>query len=212
MNKETMTVHMALAEMKTIEKRIGKAIENFVPVATKEVSAAKVNGIEIDKFNDNAKASRDKVLNLIARQNAMKTAIYQYNTSTNVTIAGNSMTVAQALWMMQYGMAQKRALLTQYEKAYTKAQKEIDKANGEELNRAAERAADVIVSSKDASKSTEYMDAVEDYKKRHEKLLIDPLDIKTEIEKLSDEIAKFEAEADARIQTANATNSITIEY
>ena len=36
MTKETMTVHMLLSELKTIEKRIEKAIKAITPIATKE--------------------------------------------------------------------------------------------------------------------------------------------------------------------------------
>lgn len=212
MTKQTMTVHMILAELKTIEKRITKTITAIDPIATKEHSAKKVNGIDIDKFNEQAKSEQQSALDLIARQNAMKTELYKYNTTKEIEVDGKKMTVAQALWLMSHGMDMKRALLAHYEKAYAKAVKDVEKANGDALNAAAERAAETAYGGKDASKSQDYLDMVEKYKENHQREFVDPLNLKKRIADLSEEIEKFSAEVDARIQTANATTEVTIEY
>lgn len=212
MTTEKMTVHMALAELKTIEKRIDKAIGAIDPIATKEHSAINVNGIAVSKFNEDAKAQEQRAIDLIDRQNAMKAALYLYNTTKKIVVAGKTMTVAQALWMLKHGMDPKRTLLEHYERAYAKAAKEIDKSNGDALNAAAERAAESSFGSKEAAKSDEYLKFIETYKVNHEREYVDPLELKKRITELSEEIEKFNAEVDARIQTANATTEITITY
>lgn len=212
MNKEVLTVHMALTEMKTIRKRIEKAIEGIVPIGTKENSSKNVNGVAVAKFEETAKSMEQRAIDLMARQNALKAALYEYNTSTKIKVGDEIMTVAHALWLKEYGMEQKRALLKHYENAYTRAVKEVEKANGVALNQAAERAADVVYSSKDKSESDEYMKMCKTYKENHQLVYVDPLKLQKRINELSDEIEMFDAEVDARIQTANATTEITIEY
>lgn len=212
MTTEKMTVHMALTELKTIEKRIDKAIMAIVPIGTKENASKNVNGISIDRFNEEAQATQQRAVDLIARQNAIKAALYAYNTTKMITVAGKQMTVAQALWLHKQGMVKKRALLAHYESAYTKAVKEVEKGNGENLNTAAERCAEAACGGKDANKSDDYLKIVESYKESHRQVFVDPLSLKERINTLSEEIETFAAEVDARIQTANATTEIEIEY
>lgn len=212
MTTEKMTVHMILTELKTIEKRIEKAIGSIVPIGTKENAAKNVNGVSIDDFNKDAIATQQRAVDLIERQNAMKAALYQYNTTKEIEVAGNKMTVAQALWMMAHGMEPKRKLLDHYEKAYAKATKEVEKANGEALNAAAERIAESSYGGKDSPKSQDYLDMLDKYKESHRRIYIDPLNLKDRINDLSEEIEKFNAEVDARIQTANATTEIEFKY
>lgn len=212
MNKETMTVHMALAEMKTIEKRIDKAIRAIVPIGTKENASKNVNGIDVKKFEDDALSLEQRAVDLIARQNAMKAALYKYNTIKEIEVAGRVMTVAHALWLKSHGMDQKKALLEHYEKAYNKAARDAEIGNGSMLNNAAEKVAESACCAKDQTKSDEYLKIVDQYKESHRVVYVDPLDLKERINELSEEIEKFAAEVDAKIQTANAITEITIEY
>lgn len=212
MNKEKMTVHMALTEMKTMSKRIQKRIDMMNPIGTKTASATNVFGINVDEFKDSVKSEEESVLDLIARQNAIKAALYEYNTTTKITVAGKEMTVAHALWMKEYGMASKQALLMKYEKAYANASEKLNEANGPALDKAAERAADVVYASKDKSESEEYLKMCESYKRNHQLVYVDPLDLQKRITELSEEIETFLAEVDARIQTANAITELDIEY
>lgn len=212
MTTETMTVHMALTEMKTIEKRIIKAIAVMVPIATKENASKNVNGISVDEFNHAAVQEQQRAIDLINRHNALKSALYQYNTTREIEVGGRKMTVAHALWLMEHGMAEKRELLKHYEATYKKANTEIEKANGTKLNEAAERAADINCGSSDKYKSEDYLKMVEQYKESHRLVFVDPLGLRERINELSEEIELFEAEVDAKIQTANAITEITIEY
>lgn len=212
MQKETMTVHAALCEMKTMEKRISKVIEELKPIATKENAAKKVKGIEIKQFEANAKEGEQQALDMMARFNALKRAVNQYNASAPIEIEGRNYTIAEALWLMKYGMTYKKLLLTKYESEYNAANTYLEKKNGNELNAAAERSADVALGGKDKTNAEEYLDMVENYKKRHQQEFVDPLNLKQRITELRAEIAGFESAVDAKIQTSNAITEITIEY
>ena len=60
MTTETMTVHSALCEIKTIGKRIEKTIKEFHPVSTKEQQSTKVDGISLNTFAYEAKSNADR--------------------------------------------------------------------------------------------------------------------------------------------------------
>lgn len=214
MQKETMSVHAALCEKKTLDKRIAKAIYTLEKtcIGLKEAAATQVNGIENAEFIKNAKACDQQVHDMIKRQCAINAAINQYNASGTIEIEGSTYTIAEALWMMQYGMKTKKFLLKTYEDAYKAATAEANRKNGEDLRKAAERAADIALGGKDKTNGDEYLKMVENYVSRHQLEVVDPLRLWQKIQDLEDEIHTFESEVDAKIQTSNALSMITIEY
>lgn len=212
MMKETMTVHAALCELKMLPKRIEKTIEELNPIAVKENQAVKVNGMKADEFEKQAKAAETKVLDLIRRQNAIKGAINTYNATATIIMDGTEYTIASAVWLMQYGMVNKKRLLEHYERAYSKASKTLKSKNGEELAKAAERAAELSVGNRDSVNGEEFLETIKKYKERHQMEFVDPLKLLKRIETLRDEIESFESQVDAKIQTKNAMTEISIEY
>lgn len=213
MQTETMTVHEALCERKTLEKRIEKVINEFNPLACKEQAAKNVtSGVSVETFTENAKKDEEKANSLINRLNALVAAINQYNASEQITVGTKTYTIAEAIWMMQHGMDNKKKLLRKYEGMLSNVTREITLKNGAELNKAAERAADVALGGKDKTDGKEYLDMVENYKERHQLVFVDPLDIRKRILELEEEISTFETHVDAKIQSANARTEITIEY
>lgn len=214
MQKESMSVHAALCEKKTLDKRIAKAIYTLEKtcIGLKEAAATQVNGIENAEFIKNAKACDQQVHDMIKRQCAINAAINQYNASGTIEIEGSTYTIAEALWMMQYGMKTKKFLLKTYEDAYKAATAEANRKNGEDLRKAAERAADIALGGKDKTNGDEYLKMVENYVSRHQLEVVDPLRLWQKIQDLEDEIHTFESEVDAKIQTSNALSMITIEY
>ena len=210
--REEMTVHKALCELKTLNKRITKAISETKPVSTKEASSQKVDGIPMKTFNENAKSTHDSATDLIKRQRGIKAAVSQYNASKEIEVCGRKYTIAQAIWEMNYGMAEEKNMLARYTEMLHKCNAKIERANGEDLNRCAENAMNAIYGNKDKANSDEYLKGLEDYKKSHTLELVDPLNILKVIADLGKEISDFETNVDAAIQVANATTTLTIEY
>ena len=210
--REEMTVHKALCELKTLNKRITKAISETKPVSTKEASSQKVDGIPMKTFNENAKSTHDSATDLIKRQRGIKAAVSQYNASKEIEVCGRKYTIAQAIWEMNYGMAEEKNMLARYTEMLRKCNAQIERANGEDLNRRAENAMNAIHGNKDKANNDEYLKGLEDYKKSHTLELVDPLNIRKVIADLDKEISDFEANVDAAIQVANATTTLIIEY
>lgn len=210
--REEMTVHQALCELKVLRKRITKAIADTEPIATKEAASQKVNGLPIEDFKSNAKAAHASAVDLIRRESAIKAALNQYNASKRITVCGHEYSVAQAIWLMQYGLEDKRTLLERYTTLLTKAKSKIEKANGDDLTRRAESFTVSMFGAKDKANPADFNATLEDYKAKHTLELVDPLGIARVIADLEKEISDFESSVDAAIQVANATTTIEIEY
>ena len=97
MNKEKMTIHRALAELKTIDSRIEKAISETRFCRSNKHSNEKINGKSIDDYIAETKSAYESINDLIRRRNAMKRAVVLSNAITNVTVGDEVMTVAEAI-------------------------------------------------------------------------------------------------------------------
>lgn len=212
MTHEQMTVHQALCELKILNKRIIKAISASKPISTKEHSSKKVDGIDIGEFNEIAKSAHDSAVDLIRRQSAIKSAVNQYNAERRITVCGEEYSVAQAIWLMNYGMREQRDLLTLYTDMLANATRNIERANGDDLNRRAEAAMNAIHGGRDKANNEEYLRGIEDYKASHALELVDPIGIRKVIADLEKKISDFEANVDSAIQVANATTILEIAY
>ena len=94
---QTMSIHRALSELKTLKDRIPKAIQEADFIATDRKSAQKINGLSIEDYEKTIQAGFDKAVSLIERRNQLKDAVVQSNAVTEVVVAGETMTVAKAI-------------------------------------------------------------------------------------------------------------------
>ena len=210
--KETMTVHEALCEMKILNKRIARALDEFDPIATKEHGALSINGKPADEFISSAKASYQSVTDMIKRMNAIKTAVNQYNAEKHIIVCGKDYTVAQAIYMMSFGMSYQRSLISNLASALKLATSAAIQRNGGSLNERAENAMNAIYGPKEKSDPEAYLNGLKQYKEQHAIEIVDPLNAAKIIQELTKEMDDFDAHVDSAIQTANATSVIEIEY
>lgn len=211
MTTETMTVHEALCEIKTIDDRITKAVRDVNPCATKKHSAINIDGISVDTFADRAKASYQKAQDLIRRADAIKRAISKSNASTVVVIDGKEMTVAEAIYEMQHGVDSKQYLLRKLRDEYNLATNKI-KESERELERRCDNYIRDNYGGKDKADPAVIEKARRAFIDDNTVDLVDPLDVHKLIGELSDEIDRFSVAVDSALQTSNANTKITIEY
>lgn len=217
MTTEKMTIHKALAELKTIDARIAKAIHETPYVLAVKHSAEKINGMTVDNFKDKMRSGYQKATNLIARRDAMKRAVVLSNATTKVKIGDNEYTVAEAIEMKNHGMEFKSDLLRQMNSAYTAAQNELVRNGGEALEKKAEQyVLAVIAAQPKDSKMPVDSDAMktlrQTYIDNNTYDLVDPMNIAKVMEKLDAEINEFNAEVDAALSRSNALTVIEFEY
>ena len=208
---EKMTVHEALCFIKVADKRIGDAIDNCAFCASNKESSPKVNGVPVKEFEDDVKAKYQSIQDLIKRTEKIKAALSLSNAATKVTVCGKEMTVAEAIYMMQYGILTKMNLLRSMESKLRAAQLVITSENGHKLDERLDKYIQSVYGSKEKITPEELDKASKDFKARNEYKLVDPLKIADKIEALKKEIDEFQAAVDSAIQISNATTYIEIE-
>lgn len=217
MTIEKMTIHNALAELKTLDARIEKAIRETPYVLAAKHSAEKINGMSIADFKAQIKSCYQKATDLIARRDAMKRAVVLSNANTKITIGGNEYTVAEAIEMKNHGIEFKERLLNAMTYAYNNAQNDLSRNSGDSLERKAEQYVLAVIQAQPKdSKMTVDSDAMQSLRKTYIENntydLIDPLGVANVIKSLEDEINKFNTEIDAALSCSNALTVIEFEY
>lgn len=217
MTKETMTVHKALAELKTMDARIEKAIRENTYVLAVKHSAEKINGMTVKNFREKMESGYKKATDLIARRDAMKRAVVLSNATTKVQVGDHEYTVAEAIEMKNHGMEFRSALLRYINSAYVTAQNELNRNSGETLEKKAEKyVLDVIAAQPKDSKMSVDSEAMKALRKTYIDNntydLIDPLGVVEKMETLDAEINEFNAEVDAALSVSNALTVIEFEY
>ena len=217
MTNEKMTVHKALAELKTMDDRISKAMRETCYVLAVKHSAEKINGVSVADFKAQMKSGYQKVTDLIARRDAMKRAVVLSNATTEVQIGGSKYTVAEAIEMKNHGVEFKRALLSCMTAARNTAHNELARNGGEALEQRAEQYVLSVIAAqpKDAKMSVD-SEAMKSLRKTYIENniydLLDPLDVNKVMAALDADINEFEAEVDAALSVSNALTVIEFEY
>ena len=218
MTNERMTITKALSELKVLGNRITTEIRSATFCNVSKHTMRTLNGKNISDVRAEMQSNYDKIVALINRNNAIKKAVNKANASTIVSIDGQQMTVAEAIYMKQTGIDYMKALLNTMTTQYTNTQSLLQNNNGEKLTRACET---YIVSlyGTNSSNNTISDEMVEIINAARAKYidentfdLIEGIDTNKAIEDLKNKIDAFEAEVDAAITVANATTEIEINY
>ena len=213
MTTETMTIHKALAELKILDARIAKEIQNGSYCAANKHSNEKINGIPVSDFEKAVQGTYDKVTDFLKRQEAIKRAVTLSNAKTVVNISGKDYTVAEAIWMKNHGIELKAFLINVMDKQYKQAQAEVNRQNGNNLEERADQYVTAIYGQKEGKTATADIEKVrKDFLESNSYEIIDPINVPEKLEALRKEIDSFMAEVDSALSVSNALTEITIEY
>ena len=220
MTTETMTIHRALVELKTIDSRIEKLIREACFCSYAKKNAKKVHGVDVNDFVGSAKSSYDKISDLINRRNAIKAAVSKSNATTEVKIGDIVYTVAEAIAMKQHGMELWLSLCNAMEKQYSDAIRMIEQENSG-LDNSADKYINMTYGGKDAVADLDpeiLNKARQGYIDARQLELVDGLSggscksVKETFEQLEEMIDTFENEVDSALSVSNATTTIEITY
>ena len=213
MTTETMTIHKALAELKILDARIAKEIQNGSYCAANKHSNEKINGIPVSDFEKAVQGTYDKVTDFLKRQEAIKRAVTLSNAKTVVNISGKDYTVAEAIWMKNHGIELKAFLINVMDKQYKQAQAEVNRQNGDDLEKRADQYVTAIYGQKEGKTNyTDIKKVRKDFLEANSYEIIDPINVPEKLEALRKEIDSFMAEVDSALSVSNALTEITIEY
>lgn len=219
MTHESMTVHRAMVELKTIDKRIAKEIDNASFCTSAKVNTKKLFGQPAEEFYRQAQSGFDSITGLINRAAAIKAAISVSNAKTKIKVNEQEMTVAEAISLKQNLIPLRQKLLNALNIQYSEAIHEV-----EDKNATLEKRTDVYIASiygsnaaAKAADAEEVNKAREAYANAQTFELVDGLKSNKKstadiIKAMQDDIVKFQNDLDAALSVSNATTVIEIDY
>lgn len=216
MTTERMTVHKALAELKIIDDRIQKAMNNVPFVEVYKNGTDKICGVGIKDCSDSIKSNYQKVDSLIKRRNAMKRAVVLSNATTKVKVGDTEYTVAEAIEMKNHGMNGTKRLLNELVSQYNYVTHILNENSGKNLEEKAEQYVMSVLRAQGESTDktdTKQIQALRDsYIENNTFEMLDPIGIASKIEELDKMVTEFDTEIDAALSVSNALTTIEFEY
>ena len=195
MTTEKMTVHKALCELKTLDARIQKSIQQGTFVFANKHSNNKVAGVSINTYSEEIRAA------------------YQSNATVKVTIGGKEYTVAEAIEMKNHGIPLKQLLLKKLDNDNRRARLEADKNNGDMLEMRADEYVKSLYGNVDMKGASDEIKKVRaDFIAAQTMEIVDPINITTELTALEKEINDFVVEIDSALSVSNALTELEIAY
>lgn len=207
-----MTVQRALNELKIIDERLNKRLQEFTIIGTKKVSETRVveTRESVVEFENRAKGALDSVDGLLKRKNALKHAIMQSNATTMIEVGGKTYSVMTAIDRKRTIEGEKMVVRHMRE-ALGFAEYKVNQEN-DKMESYIQRQTNAMASGDLSSKKDDYIIAFEkSYREQNSWELVDPLKVRDLIEKREQEISMFELEIDTALTVSNAITKIEIE-
>lgn len=213
MTTEKMSVHKALCELKTLDARIQKSIQQAVFVFANKHANTKISGVSVGEYSKEIESAYQSVTDLIARRDAIKRAVTLSNATVKVVIGGKEYTVAEAIEMKNHGISHLQLLLKKLESDNQRARREADHNNGESLEERADEYVKSLYGNVDMKGASEEIKKVRaDFIAAQTMEIVDPIGIRAEMERLEKQINDFTVEIDSALSVSNALTELTIEY
>lgn len=206
-----MSIHRALADLKTLDSRISKAIAIFSPVGLKTKKGLINKVHREDDFIASAKSISQSVNDLIKYKTTLKTAIVKSNAETMVTIEGvGEMSVADAITYKDSAQAHKQSLLVRLRKQLEEGESTMIQLNADVERKALEMATTALGKDNVKLGDDDVKRVTESYLENNCYEMIDPINIRSMIDALEAEVLAFDIEVDAVLSEANATTFIEV--
>lgn len=214
MPTEVMSLTRALAELKSLDDRILRAISEAVLVGV--VKGSSETPLDRKHKSKEAletaiKASGQSVEALMARRTAIKRALTNANAVTMVNINGQSMTIADAIDLKQQ-LGTKDHLLRTMVNALHQAASQVD-AQNRELEAQVERMVLGMFANDKGKVDPEVGKSVRQAQlAQHEARLVDPLNLSDKIFKMKEELDGIRLNIDFTLSEVNAKTEVTVSY
>lgn len=210
MTKQTISITRALAELKRMDSRITTALSQgrFVsrPIGGKPVIA----GETVESLTAKIVASFNQVESLIANRQQIKSKVILSNATTNVTVAGETMTVAEAIDRKTM-IAQYQAYLTTLRTQFSTEALLIGKHN-EQLETVIDSMLNQMFGSDRSKIDTAATEQVATSQRNTRgSTLLDPSSIQVKIDMIIDKISVMETEIDFTLSESNAKTVIELD-
>lgn len=211
MNKKTMTIHEALAELKVLDRKIENRINSTRFAEANKHSNQKINGVLIADFVKNSEESLQSILDLLNYRKAIRNALSQSNAVTKVMVAGKEYTVAEAIEMKKTGILLYQQLGLTINAALQTAKRNCD-AQNRDLDRNADNYVSGLIGSKDKADLEKASDIREKYIEANTYEIVSTNNLAEKAMGILEEVDAFFSEVDAKISISNAITAIEVEW
>lgn len=204
MTSQKMSITQALAELKLLDKRLSKQLDNPCWIDVSTVSKP----VDADKLKNRATSEYQSFLALVTRRDTIKRAIVLSNATTRVTIDKWEGTVAEAIEHKK-SIQYKQNLLD-----VMKGQLVQARVNYEAQKSSVDTRLERLLQSelgKDVKTNPETITALSTSFRNNNKVeLVDPLDLASKIATLESEIDSFETNVDWVLSEANGRTMVSV--
>jgi len=202
---QQISITQALAELKLLDKRINKALDNVTWADVK----TKSRPVNTETFAKTVKAEYQSFTDLVKRRDTIKRAVVKANASTRVKVGTWEGTVAEAI-EYKTSIFYKKRLLDTMRSQLLRAKDDF--SNQQE---AVDGRLEKLLHSelgKDVKTSPETITALTNSFRENNKVeLVDPLDLSARTRELEEEIEEFETNVDWVLSETNGKTMIPIE-
>ncbi len=205
-----MTIHRGLAELKLLDSKINKSILLILPSGIMQEGKLVDEYYQQEDFIKQAQSKFQSIQDLITRKNLIKSAIVKANIETEVEIAGQHYTIADAINFKRI-IEIKKQLVNELTKKHNQAKVRIEEKNKKVEDNALRLAEAALQKDNVKINDGDAIAITEPYLKRNRYHLVDPLKIEETTTKMQEEIDEFETEVDAVLSEINALTYIEIE-
>lgn len=211
MKTEQMTVHEALAELKMLDTRVDRKINEASFAIGNKKTNKKIGGKTVAEYMADANAAYQSITDLIRRRQAIRSALSKSNAETHVTIAGVDYSVAEAIEMKRSGMSLWSELHQQMMIQYNAAKADCNRQNSN-LDAKADQQVSAIFGTKEKVTTAEAMAMRDAYieANRMEPVALECIEKK--LAEIEDMMSAFAVEVDSKLSVSNALTTITINY
>lgn len=208
-----ITVTRALTEISVLDSRITNAIATFHPLAMTRGRADRKSVVgsneTFESVSKSIIADYASINSLMERREKLRTLVAVSNTTTFVTVAGETMTVQQAIERkirMKYTLSLVHHMVTS-----ANAVNRSVESSKQTLDKQIEEAVAAIYGGKGEVTKESYDLIAAPRLREHEPAILDPLNLSTEIEKLQKQLNDFSLAVDYALSESNAVTMIAID-
>lgn len=207
---DKMTIAKGLIELKLLDKRIEKAIED-VAFCQHRIGEDEIKGYKsVQEYESIVRGKEQSILDLINRRTSIKSAIVESNAKTKVTIAGEKMTRADAIERRNHSIVYEKTLLEKMKRDLARSVSSIEADNARAKERL-DRQIEIMIGKDGKVKPEETQSTTDMFWKHNRSELVDPIGVREKIEKLEKRIDDFESEVDTVLNESNVLTSISIQ-
>lgn len=206
-NANQITIHRALAKLKTIAGRINDLRREGYVFSVKTTDKT-VQGQSLENATKSVKSNFDELMDLLTLEDTIKSKIAISNATTMVTIGSESMTVVEAISRKNTLETKQNVLSTLRSQLYG-ARESVENSN-RALSNNVEKQIAALFSNKDSADVEAINNMRDTLTKQQSMSLFDPANVLNHIDKMAKDLALFQEEVDAVLSESNSITYITI--